>query len=81
MATGPNLECRLTVSPTSPLFQIIINDGGADGGSAATLYVSGDPMIPADTMTAAVQAFATALAPPPCSVDSVTSVTSAATSV
>lgn len=46
---------------TRPVFQVIVNDGGSDGGSFATLLVGGFPptmdYVAADT---AVQAFAAA---------------------
>jgi hypothetical protein len=58
----PDLELRMTASGTRPAYEVLVNDGGPDGGSTAQLFVGGSPasIAPAD-LDAAVQAFADSL--------------------
>lgn len=58
----PDLEMRLTANDTRPAYEVLVNDGGPDGGSNAQLYVGGNPAsITAADLDAAVQAFANSL--------------------
>jgi hypothetical protein len=58
----PDLELRLTATDTRPAYEVVVNDGGADGGTTAQLYLGGNPagIQPAD-LDAAVQAFTDSL--------------------
>ncbi|WP_329311717.1 hypothetical protein [Streptomyces sp. NBC_01262] len=38
-----DLQTPITVSTTSPLFRVSVNDGGPDGGSSADVYIGGIP--------------------------------------
>lgn len=60
----PDLELRLSVSDgTRPVYQVRVNDSGADGGTTTELYVGGFlGSISVSDMDAAVQAFAESLA-------------------
>lgn len=58
----PDLELRLTATDTRPAYEVLVNDGGPDGGSTAQLYVGGNPAsITAGDLDGAVQAFANSL--------------------
>lgn len=57
-----DLELRLTATDTRPAYEVVVNDGGADGGTTAQLYIGGNPAsIPPDALDAAVHAFADSL--------------------
>jgi hypothetical protein len=79
----PDLELRLPVSDESrPLYQVTVNDGGADGGSSASFAIGGGAgVVPTPTFDAAVQAFAAALAVPPAVIVSVTRISAAQTAL
>ncbi|RSN13734.1 hypothetical protein DMH25_08050 [Streptomyces sp. WAC 01325] len=59
----PDLGLSITATDTRPAYEVVVNDGGADGGTTAQLYVGGNPAsIPPDALDAAVKALADSLA-------------------